>query len=133
MAASSVVVLQPGRKGGGSIGVAGEDLPVGPLGLQGAVEAFYLAVLPRAVGPDEDMAGAEVDKLFNNKVDVIIGAAASGVSVSVIDKITGAGVVQFSPANTAAGFDDYDDNGSRTDSTPKPSTRTDETEAPPHG
>jgi ABC-type branched-subunit amino acid transport system substrate-binding protein len=58
-----------------------------------------------------DIAGAEVDKLFNNKVDVIIGAAASGVSVSVIDKITGAGVVQFSPANTAAGFDDYDDNG----------------------
>jgi branched-chain amino acid transport system substrate-binding protein len=42
---------------------------------------------------------------------VIIGAAASGVSVSVIDKITGEGVVQFSPANTAAGFDDYDDNG----------------------
>jgi branched-chain amino acid transport system substrate-binding protein len=33
------------------------------------------------------------------------------VSVSVIDKITGAGVVHFSPANTAAGFDTYDDNG----------------------
>ena len=58
-----------------------------------------------------DIAGAEVDKLFNNGVDAIIGAAASGVSVSVIDKITGAGVVHFSPANTAAGFDTYDDNG----------------------
>ncbi len=58
-----------------------------------------------------DIAGAEVDKLFNQDVDAIIGAAASGVSVSVIDKITGAGVVQFSPANTAAGFDTYDDNG----------------------
>ena len=58
-----------------------------------------------------DIAGAEVDKLFNQKVDVIIGAAASGVSVSVIDKITGNGVVHFSPANTAAGFDTYDDNG----------------------
>ena len=33
------------------------------------------------------------------------------MSVSVIDKITGAGVVHFSPANTAAGFDTYDDNG----------------------
>ena len=31
--------------------------------------------------------------------------------VTVIDKITGAGVVQFSPANTAAGFDTYEDNG----------------------
>jgi ABC-type branched-subunit amino acid transport system substrate-binding protein len=58
-----------------------------------------------------DIASAEVDKLFNNDVDAIIGAAASGVSVSVIDKITGAGVIQFSPANTAAGFDTYDDNG----------------------
>ncbi len=58
-----------------------------------------------------DIAGAEVDKLFNSDVDAIVGAAASGVSVSVIDKITGAGVVHFSPANTAAGFDTYDDNG----------------------
>jgi branched-chain amino acid transport system substrate-binding protein len=58
-----------------------------------------------------DIAGSEVDKLFNQKVDAIVGAAASGVSVSVIDKITGAGVVHFSPANTAAGFDTYDDNG----------------------
>ncbi len=58
-----------------------------------------------------DIAGSEVDKLFNQDVDAIIGAAASGVSVSVIDKITGAGIVHFSPANTAAGFDTYDDNG----------------------
>jgi branched-chain amino acid transport system substrate-binding protein len=33
------------------------------------------------------------------------------VSLSVIDKITGAGVVHFSPANTAAAFDTYDDKG----------------------
>jgi ABC-type branched-subunit amino acid transport system substrate-binding protein len=58
-----------------------------------------------------DIAGAEVDKLFNQDVDAIIGAASSGVSVSVIDKITSAGVVQFSPANTAPQFDTYDDNG----------------------
>jgi len=58
-----------------------------------------------------DIAGAEVDQLLNKNVDAIIGAAASGVSVSVIDKITGAGVVHFSPANTAAGFDTYDDKG----------------------
>jgi ABC-type branched-subunit amino acid transport system substrate-binding protein len=58
-----------------------------------------------------DIAGAEVDKLFAQNADAIIGAAASGVSVSVIDKITGAGVVHFSPANTAAGFDTYEDNG----------------------
>ena len=58
-----------------------------------------------------DIAGAEVDKLFNDNVDAIIGAAASSVSLSVLDKITGAGIVHFSPANTAAGFDTYEDNG----------------------
>ena len=58
-----------------------------------------------------DIAGGEVDNLLSEDVDAIIGAAASGVSVSVIDKITGAGVVHFSPANTAAGFDTYEDNG----------------------
>jgi ABC-type branched-subunit amino acid transport system substrate-binding protein len=58
-----------------------------------------------------DIAGASVDNLLNDNVDVIIGAAASGVSLSVIDKITGAGVVQFSPANTSPAFDTYDDGG----------------------
>jgi branched-chain amino acid transport system substrate-binding protein len=53
-----------------------------------------------------DIAGAGVDKLLDAKADAIIGAAASGVSLSVINKITDAGVVQFSPANTSPAFDD---------------------------
>ena len=53
-----------------------------------------------------DIAGAQVDKLLGGNVDAIIGAAASGVSLSVINKITDAGVVQFSPANTSPAFDD---------------------------
>ena len=43
--------------------------------------------------------------------DAILGAASSAVSLTVIDKITGAGVIQFSPANTSPQFTDYDDNG----------------------
>ncbi len=58
-----------------------------------------------------DIAGASVDKLLNQDADVIVGAAASGVSLSVIDKIVNAGKVMFSPANTAAAFDTYDDKG----------------------
>lgn len=58
-----------------------------------------------------DIAGQSVDALLKKKSDAIVGAAASGVSLSVIDKITGADVVQISPANTAAVFDDYEDNG----------------------
>ncbi|MGZ4429602.1 MAG: ABC transporter substrate-binding protein [Nocardioidaceae bacterium] len=52
-----------------------------------------------------DIAGAQVDKLLNQKADVVVGAAASGVSLSVINKITDAGVVEFSPANTSPAFD----------------------------
>ncbi|GAB2757607.1 ABC transporter substrate-binding protein [Nocardioides pakistanensis] len=55
-----------------------------------------------------DIAGAQVDKLLAANADVVIGAAASGVSLSVINKITDAGVVQFSPANTSPSFDDPD-------------------------
>ncbi len=57
------------------------------------------------------IAPAGVDKLLAGKADVIIGAASSSVSLSVIDKIVGAGVVEFSPANTSTAFDTYDDKG----------------------
>ena len=53
-----------------------------------------------------DIAGAQVDKLLSANADVVIGAAASGVSLSVINKITEAGVAEFSPANTSPAFDD---------------------------
>ena len=57
------------------------------------------------------IAPGSVDKLLNGKVDTIIGAASSSVSLSVIDKIINAGVVHFSPANTSTAFDTYDDKG----------------------
>src|SRR5204862_56467 len=44
-------------------------------------------------------------------VDAIIGAASSSVSLSVIDKITGAGVLQISPANTSDELTNYADKG----------------------
>jgi ABC-type branched-subunit amino acid transport system substrate-binding protein len=53
-----------------------------------------------------DIAGAQTDKLLNANSDVVLGAASSSVSLSVIDKITGAGVIQFSPANTSPALDD---------------------------
>jgi len=53
-----------------------------------------------------DIAGQSVTKLLSEKASVIIGAAASGVSLSVINQITSAGVVEFSPANTSPALDD---------------------------
>ncbi|MDP4850887.1 MAG: ABC transporter substrate-binding protein [Ilumatobacteraceae bacterium] len=58
-----------------------------------------------------DTASVTVDRLLKEGVDAIIGAASSGVSLTVIDKITAAGVIQFSPANTSPTLTDYADNG----------------------
>ncbi len=58
-----------------------------------------------------DIATQTSTRLIGEGVDAIIGAASSGVSFTVIDQITGAGVVHFSPANTSPDFTDYDDNG----------------------
>ena len=59
----------------------------------------------------QDVANPTVDRLLQAKADAIIGAASSGVSFSVIDKITSAGVVHYSPANTSPDFTTYNDKG----------------------
>ena len=58
-----------------------------------------------------DTATVSVTDLLSHDVTAIVGAASSGVSFTVIDQIVGAGVVQFSPANTSPDFTNYDDNG----------------------
>jgi branched-chain amino acid transport system substrate-binding protein len=91
---------------------AGVDLAIQEINEAGGVFGKQVGSFKADSGDGTpDIAGASVDNLLNDSVDVIIGAAASGVSLSVIDKITGAGVVHFSPANTAAAFDTYDDKG----------------------
>ena len=58
-----------------------------------------------------DLASQTVDRLLSENVDAIVGAASSGVTLTVIDKITAAGVIQFSPANTSAALTSYPDKG----------------------
>ena len=53
----------------------------------------------------------EIPRLLNEGVSAILGAASSGVSLQFIDQVTGAGVIQFSPANTSPAFTTYEDNG----------------------
>ena len=57
-----------------------------------------------------DIANQTVDQHMANGADVIVGAASSGVSMTFIDKVTGAGLVHFSPANTSPDFTEYPDN-----------------------
>lgn len=58
-----------------------------------------------------DIASQSVDRLLSENVDAIIGAASSGVTLTVIDAVVSAGVTMFSPANTSKELSTYDDKG----------------------
>ena len=58
-----------------------------------------------------NIATQSVTSLLSSGVGAIIGAASSSVSLTVIDQISKAKVVQFSPANTSPAFTTYKDNG----------------------
>lgn len=60
---------------------------------------------------DGTIANQTVDRLLAEGVHVIMGAASSGISLTIIDKITAAGVAQCSPSNTSPTFTNYDDGG----------------------
>lgn len=89
---------------------AGVELAVQEIneaGLSISVEAVY-----RDSGDTTtDTATVSVTDLLSQDVTAIVGAASSGVSFTVIDQITGAGVLQISPANTSPDFTTYDDGG----------------------
>jgi branched-chain amino acid transport system substrate-binding protein len=91
---------------------AGVDLAVKEINDAGGVLGKPVVVSDTDSGDTStDIASQSVNKLLTEKVDVIVGAASSSVSLSVIDKITGAGVVQISPANTSDAFTTYNDKG----------------------
>jgi hypothetical protein len=92
--------------------VAGARLAVNDLNAAGGVLGQPVQLIEGDSGDaSTDTATQTVDRLLQGGVNAIIGAASSGVSLTVIDRITGAGVVQFSPANTSDQFTDYNDNG----------------------
>jgi ABC-type branched-subunit amino acid transport system substrate-binding protein len=91
---------------------AGVDLAVKDINAAGGVLGTPITHVRSDSGDNTPpIASASVDKLFNREADVVVGAASSDVSMSVIDKITQEGVVHFSPANTSPDFDTYDDGG----------------------
>lgn len=60
---------------------------------------------------DPTIANESAQRLLGAGVDAIVGAASSGMSLSFIDSVTGAGVAQCSASNTSPTFTDYNDNG----------------------
>jgi len=71
--------------------------------------------VPAVVASDEAgqeaVAAQSAERVLSAGVDAVIGAAASGMSLAFIDRVTGDGVVQCSGSNTAPTFTDYDDGG----------------------
>lgn len=91
---------------------AGVDLAVQEINAAGGVLGKPVEVLVGDSGDTTtDIASQTVDRALSQGADAIIGAASSAVSLTVIDKITSAGVVQVSPANTSPEFSTYDDKG----------------------
>jgi len=90
---------------------AAAEAAVAEINAAGGVLGNDAVWLPGDSGDNGDVANATVDRLLAEDVDAFIGAASSGVSLTVIDKITEAGVIHFSPANTSPTFTDYADNG----------------------
>jgi len=92
--------------------VAAAQLAINDINAAGGVGGVDVALIQGDSGDQTtETAIQTVDREINAGVNAIIGAAASGVSLSVIDRITAAGVVMFSPANTSDDFTTYNDNG----------------------
>ncbi len=92
--------------------VAGVQLAINDINSAGGVFGTDVALVEGDSGDaSTDTATQTVDRLLQSNVNAIIGAASSGVSLTVIDAITGAGVLEFSPANTSDQFTTYNDQG----------------------
>ena len=92
--------------------IAGVNLGIEEVNKAGGVLGKPVEVIHRDSGDTKtDIATQSTSALLGQGVSAIIGAASSGVSKTVINQITGAGVIQFSPANTSPDFTTWDDKG----------------------
>jgi len=87
------------------------DMAIRDINWSGGVNGADVILTKGDSGTDPDIANTTVDRLLTEQVDAIVGAAASGITGSVIAKITSAGVTECSPSNTAAGLGTAGDNG----------------------
>ncbi|MBA2559501.1 MAG: ABC transporter substrate-binding protein [Propionibacteriales bacterium] len=90
--------------------IAGVETAVEDINAAGGVLGKPVKYLQKDSGDGTpSIAPGSVDQLLSAKSDVVLGAASSSVSLSVIDKIISAGVTQFSPAATSAELDTIED------------------------
>ncbi len=88
------------------------DMAICDINAAGGVNGVPVSLAAGDSGTDPDIANTTVDRLLaSENIDALIGAASSGVTGGIIDKVTSAGVVECSPSNTAAGLGTSGDDG----------------------
>lgn len=89
--------------------VAGVDLAIKEINEAGGVNGAPVTVIhtDSSDTANAQIASQSVSKLISDGASAIIGAASSSVTLNVIDDVTAAGIVQVSPANTAAVLSGY--------------------------
>jgi branched-chain amino acid transport system substrate-binding protein len=98
----NLAYLGPPEEAG--VGLAVEEINAADKGIQITVE------YGDSGDTDNKAYETTIPRLINSGVSAIIGAASSGTSLQFIDQVVGAGIIQFSPANTSAELTTYDDN-----------------------
>ena len=88
---------------------AGAELAVQDINAAGGVNGEDVVWSPGDSSDNGDVANATVDRHLADGVDAVIGAASSGVSFTVIDKLVENCKIHFSPANTSPDFTDYEE------------------------
>lgn len=96
----------------GSPMFAGAELAIEDLNAAGGVLGVPVEYSAGDSGDTStDLASQTSDRFLSEGVDAIVGPASSGVALTVIDKISTAGVTFFSPANTSPALSTYADKG----------------------
>jgi hypothetical protein len=92
--------------------VAGVQLAVNEINAAGGVLGAPVELVPGDSGDTStNIASQTVASHQQAGVNAIVGAASSDVTKTVIDTVTQAGILMFSPANTSDSFTTYNDNG----------------------
>ena len=91
---------------------AGFDLAVEEINAAGGVLGQDIVPIRGDSGDTTtNQADQTADRQLSENIDVMIGTASSSVTLSIIDKVTSAGVTMFSPANTSPELSGYADKG----------------------
>ena len=91
--------------------ISGVQLAVEEINAAGGVLGNPIELLSGDEAGDAARAAEEANRLLAADVQAIVGAASTTMTLSVIDNVTSAGVVQCSPSNTGIPLTSYPDKG----------------------